>query len=141
MRHPKSWAATAVVGLTLMAVSVLMGFLADHHWYLGYETSLLVGVWFWRVQAAGIVLSVLGGIGLLVNATPRAALLMGAALIAAGLLLLVVFGGVSILNVHNWRIVLLFPLLLVFVSGALSGIVAGLRLALLRRRRTSTGNS
>jgi hypothetical protein len=112
MSHPKPWAGTVVVGLSLMTVSVLIGFLADHHWYLAYETSLRVGMWVWRVQAAGMVLSVLGCIGVLVNATPRAALLMGAALIAVGLLLLVVFGGVSILNVHNWRIVLLFPLLL-----------------------------
>ena len=135
MSRPKPWAATAAVGFTLIAVSALMAFLADHHWYLGYETSLGLSVWFWWIQAAGIVSSVVGCIGLLVNVRPKAALLIGVALIAADLLLLFSFGW-EVLNVHNWRFVLLLPVLLVFVNGAMFAIVGSFRLAL--RRRGST---
>ncbi len=133
MSKPKSWAATTSAGFALVAGSVLMAFLADHPG-TGYEASLFLGRNVWWVQLAGIVLSVVGCIGLLVNLKPRAASLVGLALIATDLLLLVLFDGRSIPNVHSWNIVLLFPLLLVFFNGAMLAIVGSFKLALLARR-------
>ena len=117
--------ATAVFGFTLLTVSVLLGFFAAHDWF-GYERSVLFELWEWWVQAAGIVLSIVGGIGLLANLAPRATRLMGMAMIVTGFILCLAFG-TFILEIHDWGIVLAFPVLFLFVSGAVFVIIAFMR--------------
>jgi len=110
-----------------MAVSVVMAYLVDHHWYVTYQVALLFGRTFWWVQLAGVLLSVIGCVGMAANITARAALLIGVAFVATGLLLPLWFGGLSILNVHDWRFSLFLPVLLVFFEGTMLGIVGAFR--------------
>jgi hypothetical protein len=101
-----------------MACSAAMGFLADHHWYVTNQLAEWFDETFWWVQLAGAVLSVISGIGMAKSLTDTLALRIGAGLILAGLLVVVLGGGPSdIFNVHDWEIVLVLPLLVMFLDG------------------------
>ena len=115
---------TTGAGLVLTACSVLMAFLADHHWLIGYEAMLLFERIVVPVQLAGLLLLVTGSLWVAVTQRPRLNVQMGSAFCATALLLPLAFGGYSaILNVHNWTFVLLPPLLLLAFSGALLAII------------------
>jgi hypothetical protein len=75
---------------------------------------------FWWVQLAGVVLSVIAGIGMAKSLTDTLALRIGAGLILAGLPLIVAEGGPSaIFNIHDWEIALVLPLLVTFLDGTI----------------------
>ena len=122
----KLWAATAGAGFALIAASVFMAFLSSYHSYVGYERSLRLEAWEWRVQAAGIVSFVVGGIGLLASLAPGAAIRTGVALIGTGVIVCLVFG-TFILEVQDWGIVLIFPVLLILLGGSVFVIVGIVR--------------
>lgn len=122
----KLWAATAGAGFALIAASVFMAFLSSYHSYVGYERSLRLEAWEWRVQAAGIVSFVVGGIGLLASLAPGATLRTGVVLIGTGVIVCLVFG-TFILEVHDWGIVLIFPVLLILLGGSVFVIVGIVR--------------
>ena len=122
----KLWAATAGAGFALIAASVFMAFLSSYHSYVGYERSLRLEAWEWRVQAAGIVSFVGGGIGLLASLAPGATLRTGVVLIGTGVIVCLVFG-TFILEVQDWGIVLIFPVLLILLGGSVFVIVGIVR--------------
>jgi hypothetical protein len=105
------------IGFTVVALSVVMAFLVDHDWYVTYQTGLLFERTMWWVQLAGMVLAVIGSIGMSACLTQRATSRVGVAFIAAGLLLALLFGS-DLLNVHDWMISLLLPVLLLLSAGA-----------------------
>lgn len=95
-----------------------MGFLADHHWYVTDQLADWFDETFWWVQLAGVVLSVIAGVGMAKSLTDTLALRIGAGLFLVGLLVVVLGGGPStIFNVHDWEIVLVLPLLVLFLDG------------------------
>ena len=103
-----------------------MGFLADHPWYITDQLADKFDETFWWVQLTGAILSLIAGIGMARNLNDALALRIGTALILAGLLAVVLGGGPStIFNIHDWEIVLVLPLLIVFLDGAML-IYAGL---------------
>jgi len=114
------------VGFTVVAISVVMAFLVDHHWYVTYQIALLFERTMWWFQLAGVMLAVIGCIAMSAGLTQRVASRVGIAFIAAGLLLAVMFGS-GLLNIHDWMISLLLPVLLLLFAGAMLGIVAYLR--------------
>lgn len=112
-------------GFGLVGASVLMAFLADHHWYVTYQIALLFeSNWGWA-QLGGAALAIIGSIGMAFYITQRNAVRVGVGLITLGLLLLLVFGG-SIINVHDWAIALLLPVLLTLFVGTIL-VVGGKR--------------
>ena len=52
------------VGFAVVAASVVMAFLVDHHWYVTYQIALLFERTTWWVQLAGAVLAVIGCIAM-----------------------------------------------------------------------------
>ena len=115
-------------GAALTAFSVLMAFLADHHWLIGYDAMLLFERSLPWVQLAGLLLLVPGSICVAVDQTPRLDVRLGIALTATALILPLLFGGYShILNVHNWTFALAFPLLTLAISGVLLAIIGFVR--------------
>jgi hypothetical protein len=114
------------VGFAVVAASVVMAFLVDHHWYVTYQIALLFDRMMWWVQLVGVVLAVIGCIGMSAYLTQRVAFRAGIALIAAGLLLTLLFGS-SLSNIHDWMISLLLPVLLLLFDGTMLAIVGYLR--------------
>ena len=55
MSSAKVWVAVAGAGFAGLAASVAMAFLADHHWYVGYEMALHFESTKWLVQFAAVV--------------------------------------------------------------------------------------
>lgn len=101
-----------------MACSAAMGLLADRHWYATSQIAEWFDQTFWLVQLAGVVLSVIAGIGMAKSFTHTLALRIGTGLILVGLLVVVLGGGPSyILDFHDPKIVLLVPLLVIFLDG------------------------
>jgi hypothetical protein len=121
MNHPRtSAAATTSAGLAVVACSVLMAFLADHYWLIGYDTMLLFEKAFLWVQIAGLVMFIGGCLWLVVRLSPQVALFVGIAFAGTASLLPLLFGGyLAILNVHSWTVTLLPPLIILFVCGVL----------------------
>jgi hypothetical protein len=126
MNRTRLSATVGVVGFTVVALSVVMAFLVDHHWYVTYQTLLLFERMMWWLQLIGIVLAVVGSIGMSAYLTQGVASRVGIAFIAAGLLLALLFGA-DLLNVHKWTVSLILPVLLLLSSGILLCIVAYLR--------------
>lgn len=126
MNRSKLSVIIASVGFAVVAASVVMAFLADHHWLVTYRNALLFESTMWWVQLAGVALSVIGCIAMSVCLTQRMASRVGVAFVAAGLLLALLFGS-GLLNIHDWMISLLLPVLLLLFTGAMIGIVAYLR--------------
>src|SRR6202022_534843 len=88
----------------------------------GFERTM------WWVQLAGAGLSIIGCIGMSAYLTQGAASRAGIAFIAAGLLLTLLFGGISaLLSIHDWMISLLLPRLLPLFDGIMLLIVGYLR--------------
>ncbi len=123
MNRSKLFVTVASVGLAVVATSVVMAFLADHHWYVTYQIALLFERAMWWVQLAGAMLAVIGCIGMSAYLSQRAALRLGISFIATGLPLL--FAGT--LAVHDWTISLLLPALVGLFNGAVLVIVGSLR--------------
>ena len=124
MNRAKLSSTIAIAGFVTIAASVLMAFLADHHWYVTYQIGLLFeGIWGWA-QLAGGALAIIGSIGMAFCIAHRTTLRSGITLIA-GLLLLLSFGG-NIINVHDWAIALLLPVLLALFIGTIL-VVGGKR--------------
>jgi hypothetical protein len=117
MNRAKLSVAVASVGFTAVAVSVLMAFLSDHHWYVTYQIAEFFESAKWWVQFAGTVVATIGSIGMSAYLTERAAPRVGIAFMAAGLLLILLFGS-EILNPHNWMIALQLPVLLLLFAGS-----------------------
>lgn len=134
MNRSRVWLAIGGAGFAALAISVMMAFLADHHWLVTYRLAdVFDGMWGW-VQLAGVVLSVIGCIRMAVTLSQRAQLVAGSTLILIGLFLPLLFGGVlAILNVHDWKVSLLLPELFVLLNGAILGLHGALRLAVQRR--------
>ena len=125
MSRAKLSTTIATAGFVTVAASVLMAFLADYHWYVTYQIGLLFdGIWGWT-QLAGGALAIIGSIGMAFCIAHRTALRSGITLIAIGLLLLLSFGG-NIINVHDWAIALLLPVLLALFNGTIL-VVGGKR--------------
>ena len=121
MNRAKLSTTVAIVGFVTVAASVLMAFLADHHWYVTYQIGLLFdGIWGWA-QIAGGALAIIGSIGMAFCVPHRTTLRSGIPLLALGLLLLLVFGG-NISNVHDWAISLLLPVVLALFVGTLLAV-------------------
>lgn len=114
------------VGFALVAASIVMAFLADHHWYVTYQIALLFERTMWWVQLVGVILAVIGCIGMSAYLMQRVAMRAGIALIAAGVLLTLLFGS-GISNIHDWMISLLLPVLLLYLTGTMLAIVGYLR--------------
>jgi len=107
-------------GLVIAACSVLMAFLADHHWLIGYDTMLLFEQAFFWVQIAGLTMFVGGCLWLATRLRPKVALFIGLAFAIAASLVPLLFGGyLAILNVHSWTIALVPPLMVLCVCGVL----------------------
>src|SRR5262249_9889792 len=124
MGHRRLSTVTTSAGLALTACSVLMAFLADHHWLIGYDAMLFFERSITWVQLAGLLLLVGGSLWVAVTQKPRLNVQLGSAFCTTALLLPWVFGGYSaIMNVHSWTFALLFPLLLLAFSGALLAII------------------
>jgi hypothetical protein len=124
MNRSKLSVVTASVGFAFVAASVVMAFLTDHHWLVTFQIALLFESTMWWVQLAGVALAVIGCIAMSACLTPRAASRVGIALISAGLLLPLLSGGISaVLNIHDWTIALLLPVLLALFAGTMLGIV------------------
>jgi hypothetical protein len=113
------------IGFTLVAASVVMAFLVDHHWYVTYQTALSFERTMWWVQLAGALLAIVGCVGMSAFLPKGAALRTGLTFMAIGLILPLLFG--AILNIHDWEISLLLPMVLVLFDGAMLGIVGYLR--------------
>ncbi|HEV2195538.1 MAG TPA: hypothetical protein VGR55_08140 [Candidatus Acidoferrum sp.] len=112
-------------GFGLVGATVLMAFLADHHWYVTYQIALVFeSSWVWA-QLGGAALAIIGSIGMAFCITQKNTLRVGIGLVALGLLLLLVFGG-NIINVHDWAISLLLPMLLTLLVGTIL-VVGGKR--------------
>lgn len=121
MNRPKLSATIAAVGFAAMVSSVLMAFLADHHWYVTYQIALLFeGMWGWA-QLTGAGLAIIGSIGMAFYVTRKNTFRVGVALIILGLLLSLVFGG-SIFNIHDWAISLLLPVMLSLFAGTVLAV-------------------
>jgi len=102
------------------ACSVLMAFLADHHWLIGYNAMLVFERTMLWVQIAGLLLFIVGCIWLAGNVNPQISLVLGLAFVIAASLLPLLFGGyLAVLNVHSWTVTLCLPLTALFVSGTL----------------------
>lgn len=124
MNRAKLSSTIGIAGFVTIAASVLMAFLADHHWYVTYQIGLLFeGIWRWA-QLAGGALAIIGAIGMAFCIAHRTTLRSGITLIA-GLLLLLSFGG-NIIKVHDWAIALLLPVLLGLFIGTIL-VVGGKR--------------
>jgi len=120
MNRLRASPATTGAGLAIAACSVLMAFLADHHWLVGYDTMLLFERAFLWVQITGLVVFSGGCIWLAAKVSPHVALFLGIAFATAASLVPLIFGGyLAILNVHSWTVALCFPLIVLFLSGAL----------------------
>jgi hypothetical protein len=118
MNRSKLSIMIASVGFAVVAASVVMAFLADHHWLVTYQIALLFESTMWWVQLAGVALAVIGCVAMSVCLTQRVASRAGVAFIAAGLLLALLFG-TGLLNIHDWMISLLLPVLLLLVAGTI----------------------
>ena len=133
MRHRRLSAVATGAGVVVTACSVLMAFLADHHWLIGYNAMLVFERTMFWVQVAGLVLFIVGCIWLAGNVNSQISLVIGIAFVVAASLLPLVFGGyLAILNVHSWTVALCLPVAALFVSGTL--FAAG---GLLKRDRMS----
>jgi len=131
MGHARFSAVTTGAGLVVTACSVLMAFLADHHWLIGYNAALLFDRTMFWVQVAGLVLFVVGCIWLAANLSSQSSFIVGLTFAVAASLLPLAFGGyLAVLNVHSWTVALCLPVTVLFVSGAL--LAAG---GFLRRNR------
>jgi hypothetical protein len=126
MNRARLSVAIGSVGFAAIVVSVVMSFLVDHHWYATYQIALLFERAIWWVQLVGVTLAVTGCIGMSAGLAPRVASRVGIAFIATSLLLTLLFGS-SLLNIHDWMISLLLPVLLLLFAGTTFGIVAYLR--------------
>jgi hypothetical protein len=128
MNHARTSVATTSAGLVIAACSVLMAFLADHHWLIGYDMMLVFERTFLWVQIAGLVVFIGGCTWLSVRVSPDVALFVGVAFAVMASLVPLVFGGYFvILNVHSWTVALCAPLIILFVSGALLAVAGFLR--------------
>ena len=117
----------------MTACSVLMAFLADHHWLIGYNAMLMFERTMFWIQIAGLVLFIVGCIWLAGNVNSQISLVVGIAFVIAASLLPLAFGSyLAVLNVHSWTVALFLPLTALFISGTL--FVAG---GLLKRNRSS----
>jgi hypothetical protein len=98
-----------------------MAFLVDHHWYVTYQTALFFDGTMWWVQLAGALLAIIGCVGMSAFLPKRAALRTGFTFIAVGLILPLLFG--RILNIHDWEVSMLLPIVLLLFDGVMLGIV------------------
>ena len=116
----KFWLALGALGFFLLASSVAMAFLSDHHWYVTEEIARFfdrITLW---VLLVGLLLSIVAGIGMARTLPATWPLRIGLVLIVASVLTVLLAGGpLAILNVHDWRVVLIFPTVVVFVEGAI----------------------
>lgn len=120
MKHKQLSAVTVGAGLAVSACSVLMAFLADHHWLIGYNTMLVFERTMFWVQIVGLSLFIVGCIWVARNVNSRISLVLGLAFVIAASLLPLLFGGyLVVLNVHRWTVALRLPLAALFVSGTL----------------------
>jgi hypothetical protein len=123
MNRSKLSVTVASVGFAVVATSVVMAFLADHHWYVTYQIALFFERAMWWVQLAGALVAVIGSIGMSAYLTERAAVRLGITLIAIGLPLLLA----GAWAIHDWTISLLLPSLVVLFDGAVLVVVGSLR--------------
>jgi hypothetical protein len=106
MGQPRVWAVTASLGVAVVAASVVMAFLHNHHWLISYDMVLIFERAFWWVQFTGLIMFIVGCVGLVANLTPRRALFVGMAFVVAALLLPLAFGGyLAVVNAHDWTTV------------------------------------
>jgi hypothetical protein len=135
------WRVVFATGLVALVGGLPMCFVANDYsrFHISYAELMFLDKLIWPVLLAGVVLSIIGSMGILIRLSPKTAVPLGVGSIFVSVIVPVVFEDLfylSVFSVHSWTMIFIVPVVLGVFIGVIFTLDGSIRAVFgVRRKR------